>query len=95
MNPAVESTADVTGRLTKPGKRCQWEKGGSRRTEEAPRWDQSQGNGAGGRTGEQGQGREGPLDIQPEWYLLEAAAPDTVLPAPVRTLGVQAGGAVG
>lgn len=29
------------------------------------------------------------------WYLLEAAAPDTVLPAPVSTLGVQAGGAVG
>lgn len=29
------------------------------------------------------------------WYLLEAAAPDAVLPAPVSTLGVQAGGAVG
>lgn len=28
-------------------------------------------------------------------YLLEAAAPDAVLPAPVRTLGVQAEGAVG
>lgn len=28
-------------------------------------------------------------------YLLEAAAPDTVLPAPICTLGVQAGGAVG
>lgn len=28
-------------------------------------------------------------------YLLEAAAPDTVLPAPIRTLGVQAGGAIG
>lgn len=28
-------------------------------------------------------------------YLLETAAPDTVLPAPICTLGVQTGGAVG
>lgn len=38
---------------------------------------------------------EGHGDPSRVQYLLEAAAPDTVLPAPIRTLGVQAGGAVG
>lgn len=36
--------------------------------------------------------RRMPRQVQ---YLLEAAAPNTVLPAPVRALGVQAEGAVG
>lgn len=41
-----------------------------------------------------GQRRKSP-DLGRVQYLLETAAPDTVLPAPVRTLGVQTGGAVG
>lgn len=38
---------------------------------------------------------EGHWDPSRVQYLLEAAAPDTVLPAPICTLGVQAGGTVG
>ena len=59
------------------------------------RWRRTWGRGSGGEKGERG--GEGRATRTPTgvWYLLEAAAPDTVLPAPVSTLGVQAGGAVG
>lgn len=38
--------------------------------------------------------RKGPGSPGRKQYLLETAAPDTVLPAPICTLGVQTGGAV-
>lgn len=65
--------------------------GGSRPKQMEEDW----GRGSGGEKGERSRAGRPTRTPGRVWYLLEAAAPDTVLPAPVSTLGVQAGGAVG